>query len=120
MHVDFPFAFDGRGRTTATTYEDHVRDLVEQVLFTSPGERVNRPTFGCGLRQLVFAPNRDALAAATQLTVQAALQQWLADLIEVGAVEVDHQDSTLRVTVTYALRRTGAVQTETFSIGGPT
>jgi phage baseplate assembly protein W len=118
MDIDFPFAFDGRGRTAATGYEDHVRDLIEQVLFTSPGERVNRPTFGCGLLQLVFAPNSDALAAATQLTVQAALQQWLADLIQVSAVEVEHVESTLRVTVTYALRRTGTVRTETFTTGG--
>ena len=51
--------------------EDHVRDLIEQVLFTTPGERVNRPTFGSGLLQLVFAPNSDALAAATEMTVQA-------------------------------------------------
>ncbi len=117
MDLDFPFAFDGRGRTASTAYEDHVRDLIEQVLFTSPGERVNRPTFGCGLLQLVFAPNSDALAAATQLTVQAALQQWLGDLIEVAAVEVENVDSTLRVTVSYALRRTGAVRTDVFSAG---
>lgn len=118
MDLDFPFAFDGRGRTAATTYEDHVRDLVEQVLFTTPGERVNRPSFGCGLLQLVFEPNRDMLAAATQLTVQAALQQWLADLIDVAAVEVENTGSTLRVSVTYALRRTGAVHTEVFTAGG--
>jgi Bacteriophage baseplate protein W len=118
MDVDFPFAFDGRGRTAATAYEDHVRDLIEQVLFTAPGERVNRPTFGCGLLQLVFAPNSDALAAATQLTVQAALQQWLGDIIDVASVEVENTDATLRVTVTYSLRRTSAVRTDTFTAGG--
>jgi phage baseplate assembly protein W len=118
MDVDFPFAFDGRGRTAGTSYEDHVRDLIEQVLFTTPGERVNRPTFGCGLLQLVFAPNSDALAAATQLTVQAALQQWLGDLIDVASVEVENTDATLRVTVTYSMRRTGAVHTDTFTAGG--
>ena len=117
MDIDFPFAFDGRGRTAATRYEDHVRDLVEQVLFTAPGERVNRPTFGCGLLQLVFAPNSDTLAAATQLTVQAALQQWLGDLIDVAAVEVENVDATLRVTVAYALRRTGASRTDVFVTG---
>jgi len=118
MDIDYPFSFDGRGRTAATGYEDHVRDLIEQVLFTSPGERVNRPTFGCGLLQLVFAPNSEALAAATQLTVHAALQQWLADLIEVRAVEVESVESTLRVTVTYTLRRTGTVRSEAFTAGG--
>jgi phage baseplate assembly protein W len=117
MDADFPFAFDGRGRTAATGYEDHVRDMVEQVLFTSPGERVNRPTFGCGLLQLVFAPNSDTLAAATQLTVQAALQQWLADVIEVASVSVENTDATLRVTVVYSLRRTGELRSEVFTAG---
>jgi phage baseplate assembly protein W len=118
MDVDYPFAFDGRGRTSATGYEDHVRDLIEQVLFTSPGERVNRPTFGCGLLQLVFAPNSDAQSAATQLTVQAALQQWLGDLIDVAAVDVQGVESTLRVTVRYRLRRSAAERTEVFTAGG--
>jgi uncharacterized protein len=118
MDLDYPFAFDGSGRTRATSYEDHVRDLIEQVLFTSPGERVNRPTFGCGLLQLVFAPNSDTLAAATQLTVQAALQQWLGDVIDVAAVEVQSLESTLSVTVTYRLRRSGTERTEVFTAGG--
>lgn len=118
MDVDYPINFDGRGRTAATSYEEHVRDLIEQVLFTSPGERVNRPTFGCGLLQLVFAPNSDALAAATQLTVQAALQQWLGDVIDVAAVEVQNAEATLRVAVTYALRGAGTARTEVFTAGG--
>jgi len=106
MQVDFPYRLDERGRTGATDDDDHVRDLVEQVLFTSPGERVNRPTFGSGLLQLVFAPASDALAAATQLTVQAALQEWLAELIEVRDVSVEVDDSRLEVTVAYVVRRT--------------
>jgi len=118
MNVDYAFAFDGRGRTAETGLEEHVRDLIEQLLFTTPGERVNRPTFGCGLLQLVFAPNSDTLAAAAQFTVQAALQQWLGDILEVRAVEIENPDSTLRVTVKYALRRTGAEHTDTFSPGG--
>jgi phage baseplate assembly protein W len=105
MNIDFPYAFDTRGRTAATTDDDHIRDLIEQVLFTSPGERVNRPNFGSGLLQLVFAGNSDALAAATQLTVQAALQQWLGDLIEVEAVRVEREDATLQVTLQYLIRR---------------
>ncbi|MGH2708004.1 MAG: GPW/gp25 family protein, partial [Actinomycetota bacterium] len=98
--------------------EEHIRDLIEQVLFTSPGERVNRPTFGSGLMQLVFAPNSDTLAAATQLAVQAALQQWLGDVIEVRAVEVANPDSTLSVTVRYVSRRTGEERTDEFALGG--
>ena len=73
--LDYPYHFDGRGRTATTDTADHIRDLIEQVLFTAPGERVNRPDFGSGLLRLVFAPNSDALAAATHLAVQGALQQ---------------------------------------------
>ena len=106
MQIDFPYHFDGRGKTAQTNDEDHVRDLIEQVLFTTPGERVNRPTFGSGVLQLVFAPNNDALATATQVTVQGALQQWLGELILVEAVDVENGDAALRVQVRYVLRRT--------------
>jgi phage baseplate assembly protein W len=115
MQIDFPFTVDGRGRTAEATEEGHIRDLVEQVLFTSPGERVNRPTFGSGLLQVVFAPNSDALAAATHLTVQASLQQWLGDLIHVQDVDVQAEDATLRVTVRYVIRRTQEPRVSTFA-----
>jgi phage baseplate assembly protein W len=114
MNVDFPYRIDGRGRTAATTYEDHVRDLVEAVLFTSPGERVNRPSFGSGLLQMVFAPNSDELAATTQYIVQGALQQWLGDLIQVNEVIVTAEDAILQVTVRYTLRSTQQSQTAQF------
>jgi phage baseplate assembly protein W len=103
--VDFPYRVDGRGGIASTSEDDHIRDLIEQVLFTAPGERVNRPTFGSGLLQLVFAPNGDALASATQLTVQGNLQQWLGELIQVLDVQVDNQESELRVVVRYSVRR---------------
>src|SRR4051812_1679530 len=106
MNVDFPYHYDGRGHTAETDADDHIRDLIEQVLFTSPGERVNRPTFGCGLMQLVFAPNSEELAAATQYLVQGALQQWLGDLIQVEEVAVENDDAALRVAVQYVVRRT--------------
>lgn len=105
MNIDYPFHIDDRGRTAEASDEDHIRDLIEQVLFTSPGERVNRPTFGSGLMQLVFAPNSDALAAATQLSVQGALQQWLGDLILVDEIKVTSEDSKLVVQVQYVIRR---------------
>ena len=105
-YIDHPLAIDAHGRTAATSHAEHVRDLIEQVLFTTPGERVNRPTFGSGILQLVFAPLSDALAAATQASVQGALQQWLADEIVVEAVVVERRESTLEVTVSYVLRRT--------------
>ena len=116
--VDFPYGVDARGRTASTSEDEHVRDLIEQVLFTAPGERVNRPTFGSGLLQLVFAPNSDALAAATQLAVQAALQEWLADRIAVQDVTVEGIDSTLTATVVYADRLTQQSQTATFTREG--
>jgi uncharacterized protein len=116
--VDFPYGIDARGRTASTSEDEHVRDLIEQVLFTAPGERVNRPTFGSGLLQLVFAPNSDALAAATQLAVQAALQEWLADRIAVQDVTVEAADSTLTATVVYADRVSQQSQTATFTREG--
>ena len=118
MNLDFPLGFNGLGRTTQCSDEKHLRDLIEQVLFTTPGERVNRPAFGSGLLQLVFAPNSDTLVAATQFSVQAALQQWLGDLIEVRTVEVVNVESSLSVTVKYVSRRTGQEGTAQFATGG--
>jgi len=115
MNIDFPYGVDTRGRTAGADDEDHVRDMIEQVLFTAPGERVNRPTFGSGLLQLVFAPNSDALAATTQFLAQGALQQWLGDVITVEEVSVQNEDSRLTVTVRYILRRTQQRQVATFS-----
>jgi phage baseplate assembly protein W len=106
MEINYPFYINGWGHTGTTQRDDHIRDLIEQVLFTSPGERVNRPDFGSGLLQLIFAGNSDELATATQFMVQGSLQQWLGELIQLEAVEVQSQDSTLRVTVRYVLRQT--------------
>src|SRR6266436_950052 len=99
MNIDFPYHFDARGRTAATGDNDHIRDMIEQLLFTNPGERVNRPDFGSGLLQLVFAPNSPELAATLQFTMQAALQRYLGDLIDLQSLEVSAQDSTLSVVV---------------------
>ena len=100
-YLDHPFHFDGRGRTATPDIDDHVRDMLYQVLFTNPGERVNRPDFGCGLLQLVFMPNSDALATATQYTVQGAIQHWLGDLIQVEQVKVSAEEARLQVEVVY-------------------
>ena len=115
MHIDYPFRVDGRGRTADTTDEDYVRDLVEQVLFTAQGERVNRPTFGSGILRLVFEPGGDELATATEFLVQSALQQWLADVVEVQAVEVSSEDATLRVAVQYRIRTSTQARTAVFT-----
>ena len=93
--------------------------MIEQLLFTTPGERVNRPDFGGGLLQMVFAPNSPELAAALQFTVQAGLQRWLGDLIEVQPLEVTSRgrDRSGR-RCEYVVRRTGEVRTATLRAGG--
>jgi uncharacterized protein len=118
MNIDYPFSFDGSGRTASTDDDDHIRDLIEQLLFTRPGERVNRPDLGSGLMQLVFAPNSDELAATAQFLVQGALQQWLGDLIQVEKVQVEGQESTFQVTVQYTIRRSQERRTAQFTQGG--
>lgn len=118
MDVDFPWAYDGRGRTAETTAADHVRDMLVLLVLTEAGERVNRPGFGCGLRQLVFAPNSPELAAALQFTMQAAIQRELGDLLTLQAMDVSSDDATLAVTVTYVLLGTAVEETVTLVQGG--
>jgi phage baseplate assembly protein W len=115
MNIDFPFHVNASGRTATTDDADHIRALIEQVLFTNSGERVNRPDFGSGLMQLVFAPNSDELAAATQFLVQGALQQWLGDSIIVESVEVQSKEATLRVSIQYVIRRSQQRQIAEFT-----
>ncbi|MFE4513459.1 GPW/gp25 family protein [Kitasatospora sp. NPDC056783] len=110
----FPFRIDRRGRTADAGYDDHVRDMIEQLLFTSPGERVMRPDFGCGLLDLVFAPNSPELAAALRLSVQAALQRWLGDVIEVAALDVVSEDNVVRVELSYLVKPTGTRRDDVF------
>lgn len=118
MNLRFPYQYDGRGRTAEADEESYIRGLIEQVLFTAPGERVMRPDYGSGLMQLVFVPNSPELAATTQFLVQGALQQWLGNLIALEAVEVEAIEATLRVTVRYAIRRTQARQVASFERDG--
>lgn len=115
MNIDFPFHFEGRGRTAMTSDDDHVRDLIEQFIFTNAGERVNRPDFGSGLLQLVFAPNSPELAATLQFTLQAGLQRWLGDVIEVRALAVTSEEAILRVELQYLVRRTQESRVVTFA-----
>ena len=116
--VDYPYHFDDRGRTATTTRDDYIRDLIEQVLFTTPGERVMRPDFGSGVLALVFEPNSTTLAATTQLLVQSALQQYLGDLIAVQAVEVTSDDAVLRVEVRYTVLLDRTTHSATFTTSG--
>jgi phage baseplate assembly protein W len=107
-HVAFPLRLDGRGRTATASDEDYLRGLIEQVLFTRPGERVNRPDFGSGVDALVFAPGGDELANATQALVHGALQRHLGDLIRVDQVDVRAVESTLEIVVVWAPLRAPA------------
>lgn len=104
MHVAHPFRIDGRGRTASADHDEHVRDLIEQILFTSPGERVNRPNFGSGLLQTVFAPAGDEIAAALQQQIQAILQHWLGDAARIETVLLETSESTIVVTVRYVVK----------------
>lgn len=106
MNIRFPLQFDHKGRTAETNHERHIRDMIEQVLFTLPGERINRPDFGSGLIQLVFESNSNELVSTAQFLVQGALHQWLGELVEVNDVQVQNEDSILQVTVIYTIRRT--------------
>ena len=113
--LDHPFHFDAKGRTAITAADDHVRDMIFQVLFTNPGERVNRPDFGCGLLQLVFMPNSDALATSTQFMVQGSLQRWLADVIQVEQVLVTNEEERLVVDVAYVRLDNGQRRQDRFT-----
>ena len=105
-YVAFPYRTDGRGRTHEAAREAWLHGLIEQLLFTLPGERVNRPDFGCGLMQLVFAPNSPELAATVQALVQASLQQWLGHLLRIDEVAASSEDATLTVAVRYTVIET--------------
>jgi phage baseplate assembly protein W len=116
-YLNFPYQFDGRGRTQQAALQDYIKQLVETVLFSSPGERVNLPDFGSGLLQLPFAPNSVEMAAATQFAVQAALQKWLSNYVKVVSVVATAEDATLSVTVTYTPLNTDVTSVQTFVYG---
>jgi phage baseplate assembly protein W len=116
-YMDYPFQVNARGRTGLTGRNDHVRDMIEQVLFTSPGERVNRPDFGCGLLQMVFGLTSDALISTVRYSVHGALQRWLGDIIEVQDVTVRQDDSRLSVQVVYVRLDSGEILTDNFETG---
>jgi len=115
MNIAFPYHFDSRHRTALADSDEHIRQMIEQFLFTNAGERVNRPDFGSGLLQMVFAPNSQELAATLQFTVQAGLQRWLGDVVEVLDLNVRSEDASLQVDITYRARRTQEVRSETFT-----
>ena len=112
----FPFRVDATSRQAAQTpYPRHVEQMIRQVLLTTPGERANLPEFGCGLRQLIFAPHSEAIDATTQILVLQALTKWLAGVIEVNTVRVLSTEETgdeaqLAIRIEYTLLATTARQ----------
>lgn len=104
--IRYPVSIDrGLGKVSdEVEYDAHVVQMIKQVLLTNPGERVNRPTFGCGLRRMVFAPNNPAAATMAKVTVMQALDTWLGTVITVEDVVLESVDATLRVTVKYVLK----------------
>jgi phage baseplate assembly protein W len=106
----FPIAVDASGRgelVKERDYSRYVSQLVRQVLLTAPGERVNRPDFGAGLRRMVFAPLDDSTATLIQTTVFQSLDRWLGNLISVDEVRARIEESTLFVDVTYTIKSRG-------------
>jgi hypothetical protein len=100
----FPFGIDGLGRVASATGDANIRAKILEVVLTAPGERVGMPEFGCGLRDLVFDPNNDILAATTEFAITKALEKWMADDIVVQGVDIQTEESTLQVLVTYVRR----------------
>lgn len=119
LHIHYPWQFDSRGRTAVADSARHVRNMIEEFLFTAPGERVNRPDFGSGVLGLVFAPNSVSLAAALEATIQAGLQASLGDVIELKELQVVTVDSTLRIEISYVILRTGDERTDVFERSRP-
>ena len=119
MNIAFPLQIDRAGRTAAASYDDHVRQMIEQLLFTRPSERVMQPALGCSLLQLVFEPNSPEIAAVVQMTVQASLQRWLGDVVRIDSLTVSAADAALTITVAYVVLATGSAQQATFTPGTP-
>ena len=118
MQLDFPYHFDGRDRTAGSSEEKHIRDLIEQILFTNAGERVNRPDFGAGVLQLVFGPASPEAAATAEFMIRGALQSYLGQRIAVEAVSTEAEDTALRITIAYRILRSGTAATAAFTLGG--
>jgi len=101
----FPFKIIN-SRVSSVTGDDNIRAKIIQVLFTSPGERVNMPEFGCGLRDLVFYPNNTILAATTEFTVRKSLERWLVNEILVETVDVANEEENLLIMIVYIRKDT--------------
>ena len=101
MWLDYPFHVGNKGSIAVADADKHLRDGIEQVLFTNPGERVNLPEFGCGIRSFIFAGNSDVLAATMQFTVTQNLERWMGDVIKVDQVNVKNIEETLYIEIIF-------------------
>jgi len=103
---EYPFTVDaGLGRLAVQTdYAEHVEQLIKQVLFTNPGERINRPDFGCGIRRMVFAPNSQESASLAQITIVQALDKWLGSVIKTEEVKIKALEEVLEIRIGYLLK----------------
>jgi uncharacterized protein len=104
--IRYPFAIDAAfGRLAQETdYAEHVEQLMRQVLLTAPGERINRPDFGCGLKRMVFAPNSEVAATLAQVTVFEALNRWLSSVLVVSEVKAEAHEERLEIRIVYTLK----------------
>jgi phage baseplate assembly protein W len=116
MNMDYPYGIGADGRTATTDHPGHVRDMLEQLLFTRPGERVNRPGFGCGLLDLVFEPTGSGLTTVVQATTLTAIQNWLGDVLSAESVDVNSEDAVLVIRIAYRLLATGEQRVETLAV----
>lgn len=116
MNPEYPWRIGSNGLTAQASDIDHARQMIEQLLLTNVGERVNRPDFGGGLYQLIFAPNSQELSATLQLTLQAGVQRYLADVVDVGGLTVSSDDNRLLVEVPFQMRDSGITSAATVEI----
>ncbi len=107
LHLDFPFGISEQGGIRTTGDLDHIKDEIIAILLTAPGERVNQPEFGCGLKELVFAPNSMMLSTMVDFKVEQALDQWLGDKIVPDEVNVQTLDEQLQIEIVYTVKETG-------------
>lgn len=120
VNAAFPFEVSASGRTSLAPELEHIRQQIEQVLLTTPGERVNRPEFGCELKRLVYVGVSDEIVTAAESMAQSALTQWLPDAIAVKSVtvELDTQAARARVSIDYAVLQTGQRDRSTVVLEG--
>ena len=104
--IRYPFSIDaGLGRLAEeTNYAEHIEQLMKQVLFTAPGERINRPDFGCGIKRMVFAPNDPVTASLAQVTIFQSLKRWLGNVIDVQDVKAAAINERLEIKIAYSLK----------------